>query len=180
MSVITRRGDDGQTDFMFGRRCSKNSLRVQAYGDVDELTSALGMARALGLSAQAAELVDTVQTHLIGLMGELATMPEDMPEYHRRGYAGIEPKDVRWVEEQAEALEKQGHIHFTGWVKPGKDAPPAAAALDLARAICRRAERSALALHEQEPLCNKSILIFLNRLSDLLWLAARYESSPQS
>ena len=176
MSVITRRGDDGQTDFMFGRRCRKNSLRVHAYGEVDELNAALGLARALGLSSRVEEAVDAVQERLVGLMGELATLPADVEEYRRRGYASISVADVAWVEEQAHTLEEQEDIRFHGWARPGKGAPPGAAALDVARAVCRRAERAALALQEQESISNGAILIFLNRLSDLLWLAARYES----
>ena len=177
MSVITRRGDDGQTDFMFGRRCSKNSLRVQAYGDVDELNSALGVARALGVSLHAEDTIDAIQERLVSLMGELATLPADLPEYHRRRYACVSADDVLWAEEAAHALELQGGIRFDGWVRPGKGAPPAAAALDLARAVCRRAERSVLTLHEQERVENAALLVFLNRLSDLIWLLARYESN---
>lgn len=177
MSVITRRGDDGQTDFMFGRRCSKNSLRVQAYGEVDELNAALGLAQALGLAAKTAELVTAVQERLVPLMGELATLPEDAAEYRRRGYARLSRADVDWAEEQAQAFEQQCGIRFTGWARPGQGAAPGAAALDLARTVCRRAERTVLALHEQQPVENTSILIFLNRLSDILWLAARYESN---
>ena len=180
MSVITRRGDDGQTDFMFGRRCSKNSLRVQAYGAVDELNSALGLALALGLGAEVGELVAAVQERLVPLMGELATLPEDMAEYRRRGYASLGPADVAWAEAQAEALEQRGDIHFAGWARPGQGAGPGAAALDLARAVCRRAERAVLALHEAQPVPNASILIFLNRMSDVLWLAARYEIKTSS
>lgn len=180
MSVITRRGDDGQTDFTFGRRCPKNSLRVQAYGEVDELNAALGLARALGLCAEVEQLVDKVQACLVGLMGELATLPQDLPLYRSRGYARVGAEDVAWAEAQAQALEAREGVAFTGWVRPGQQGGPAAAALELARAVCRRAERSALALHDREPLANASLLIFLNRLSDLIWLAARFESSQHT
>lgn len=175
MSVITRRGDDGQTDFMFGRRGSKNSLRVQAYGEVDELNAALGLALALGLGAAGRELVIAVQERLVPLMGELATLPEDAAEYRRRGYACLGSVDVEWAELQALAIEQECGIRFSGWARPGQGATPGAAALDLSRAVCRRAERALLALHAQEPVANAAILVFLNRLSDLLWLAARRE-----
>lgn len=177
MSVITRRGDDGQTDFMFGRRCSKNSLRVHAYGEVDELNAALGLARALGLSRRAEALVDAVQERLTGLMGELATLPPDLPAYVQRGLPRITGDDVAWAEDEAHALEQGEGIRFAGWVRPGAGATPGAAQLDVARAVCRRAERSVLALHESEPIANASLLTFLNRVSDLLWLAARYDTT---
>ena len=177
MSVITRRGDDGQTDFMFGRRCSKNSLRVHAYGEVDELSSAMGLALALGLSPAVAELVTKAQEKLVPLMGELATLPEDAAEYRRRDYTTLCPADVEWAEAQGHALEQQGGIRFTGWARAGQGASPGAAALDLARAVCRRAERAVLALHEQQPIPNNAILLYLNRLSDLLWLTSRHETN---
>ena len=176
MSVITRRGDDGQTDFMFGRRCSKNSLRVHAYGEVDELSAALGMALALRVSAAVAELLEAVQERLAPLMGELATLPEDAAEYRRRGYATLRREDADWLERRAHFFESEVGIRFEGWVRPGRGASPGVAALELARTVCRRAERAVLALHEQQPLTNAAIPIFLNRLSDVLWLASRYES----
>ena len=179
MSVITRRGDDGQTDFMFGRRSSKNSLRVHAYGEVDELSAALGLARALGLCERIETLVDAVQARLVGLMGELATLPEDVAAYAERGLPRLTAADVAWAEGEAQALEQGEGIRFEGWVRPGAAATPGAAQLDVARAVCRRAERAVLALHEHEPIANAALLIFLNRASDLLWLAARYESMNQ-
>ena len=177
MSVITKRGDDGQTDFMFGRRCAKNSLRVQAYGDVDELNAAMGLARALGLSAGMCAIVDEAQAKLVALMGELATLPADLPEYERRGYARLSGDDVARLEQHAHAIEQSVGAEFPGWQRPGQGSSPAAAALHLARAVCRRAERSALALHEQEPVQNQAILLFLNRLSDLLFLITRHETA---
>ena len=165
---------------MFGRRCSKNSCRVHAYGEVDELSAALSLALALGLSAGVAEVTAAVQERLVALMGELATLPEDAQEYSRRGYASLSPADVEWLEAHAHALEQQAGISFHGWVRPGVAAPPGAAALELARAVCRRAERAVQALHEQQPLPNAALRIFLNRLSDYLWLASRFETTTPS
>ena len=174
MSVITRRGDDGQTDLMFGRRCGKNSLRLHAFGCVDELNAALGLARALGLSARAEALADAAQGRLVSLMGELAALPGDA-EASRAKFSCLAAEDVAWAEAQAQELEGEG-IRFSGWARPGQGAPPGAAQLDVARAVCRRAERWVWALHEQEPIGNRCITLFLNRLSDLLWLMARFES----
>lgn len=172
MSVITRRGDDGQTDLMFGRRCAKNSLRMEAIGTVDELNAALGLARSLGLSEDTTAEVDAVQQALVTLMGELAVLPADYP-----AYAGprITEGDVECAEAAARRAEAAG-VRFTGWVRPGCGATPGAAQLGVARTVCRRAERCLLALHAHEPLPNPTIARYLNRLSDLIWLIARRES----
>lgn len=159
---------------MFGRRSPKNSPRLEAYGTVDELNSTLGVARALGLSELAERVVDSVQERLVGLMGELATAEEDLPEYIRRGYPRISAQDVSWLEQEAAGLEAHDELKFRGWARPGKDAPAGAAQLDLARAVCRRAERCAWAPGAESS--NRDLLLFLNRLSDVLWLLARYES----
>ncbi len=176
MSVITRRGDEGQTDLMFGRRCSKTSPRLDAYGTVDELNASLGVARALGLSAASLALVDAVQERLVSLMGELATLCDDMEEYVRRGYPRVQAEDVARLEAEAHSLEEgaQG-IRFRGWARPGQGASAGAAQLDLARAVCRRAERRVAVLREAGEIVNPSIPLYLNRLSDLLWLLARFE-----
>ncbi len=180
MSVITRRGDDGQTDLMFGRRTSKTSPRLEAYGTVDELNAVLGVARALGLTESSLARVDAVQECLVGLMGELATLGSDMEEYARRGYPRVGEADVAALEAAAQELEDgaQG-IRFRGWARPGQGASAGAAQLDLARAVCRRAERRVGVLREAGDLLNPSIPLFLNRLSDLLWLLARFECLGQ-
>lgn len=177
MSVITRRGDDGQTDLMFGRRCGKNSPRLHAYGSVDELNAALGLARALGLSPRGESLVDAVQERLVGLMGELATLPQDAAAYCAR-YPHTTQADVEWLEAESLALESGG-IRFDGWVRPGVKATPGAAQLDVARTVCRRAERWVQALREAGEAASAVSALFLNRLSDFLWLLARFESHEQ-
>ncbi len=176
MSVITKRGDEGQTDLMFGKRISKTAVRLEGYGSIDELSSALGVARAAGVSESSEAIIDSVQERLIGLMGELATLEEDLPEYDKRGYARLTDSDVSWIEETSHGLEKEDNIRFRGWARPGKDASLGAAMLDLARATCRRAERQLAHLREREELSNKASALFINRLSDLLWILARKES----
>ncbi len=176
MSVITKRGDEGQTDLMFGKRLSKSAPRLDAYGTIDELNSCLGVARAAGIKSDSEEIIDSVQERLIGLMGELATLEEDLPRYDERGYARLKDDDVRWIEERAKALESEENIRFKGWARPGKDASLGAAMLDLARATCRRAERRMAQLREEGELSNGASSLFINRLSDLLWILARRES----
>jgi cob(I)alamin adenosyltransferase len=172
MSIITKRGDEGETDLLFGRRISKTSARVQVLGTVDELNAALGLARAAGLRDDIEPLIDRVQEKLVAAMGQLATLPEDQERY---AYDKVTAVDVVWLEETAHEWEKRG-VRFTGWARPGAEGAVAAAALDMARAIARRAERQAWELHEQQGMVSEDVLLFLNRLSDLLWIIARVES----
>ncbi len=179
MSVITKRGDEGLTDLMFGKRCAKTAIRLDAYGNVDELNSALGLARAAGLHDKNTQLIDEVQAKLIGLMGELATLEEDLPEYDKRGYARLTQADLDWIEKTSHELEEEYDIKFKGWARPGKDTTLGAAHLDMARAICRRAERRIASLREAGELSNTISALFINRLSDLLWILARQETMNQ-
>jgi cob(I)alamin adenosyltransferase len=169
MSIITKTGDDGTTGLMYNRRVSKSDPRVEAYGAVDELNSALGMAKAAGLGSLR-ERVETVQAELVAVMGELALLPQDAERYQKDGYATLSPQMIERLEAWAADVESKG-LSFKGWATPGANA--AAAALDLARGICRRAERNAWALKSEDALSNNEIPIYLNRLSDLLWLWAR-------
>jgi len=172
MSIITGRGDLGETDLLFGRRIAKTSARVGAIGTIDELNAILGIARTSGLGAHASEVVDGIQHRLVHLMGQLATLSGDAERYHAAGYGRIEAIDVAWLEDLARGLEASG-LRFKGWARPGAGAPPASAQLDFARAIARRAERDVRLLEEQDGPVPQELLLFLNRLSDLLWLMAR-------
>lgn len=176
MSIITKRGDDGCTDLMFGKRSPKSAPRLEAYGTVDELNSVLGVARAAGVTPETEEKIDGVQARLVGLMGELATLEEDLPQYDEKGYARIREADVTWIEERSHALEQECDIRFRGWARPGKETSLGSAQLDLARAVCRRAERRVAVLRDVDALSNVQSALFLNRLSDLLWILARYEA----
>ncbi len=170
-SIATRTGDAGQTGLMYNRRVSKSHPRVEAYGSVDELNAALGWARAASRMPFLAERILGIQKDLVALMGELATGVEDLPRYVRDGFHLVTADQVTQLDRWVAEIEAQ-NVSFKGWATPG--ATPAAAALDLARTTCRRAERRVVALHESGQLENAQILIFLNRLSDLLWLMARW------
>lgn len=170
MSIATRTGDDGTTGLMFGRRVFKWNPQVEAYGTVDELNASLGVARAAVSDQDSAEWLCSVQKRLVGLMGELAVQREDYPNYLSKGYARITRDDVTFLDSKIESLEKEEGLSFDGWATPG--ANPAAAALDLARTVCRRAERRATEVDADAPR-NPLLLQFLNRLSDCLWLLAR-------
>ncbi len=170
MSIVTRTGDSGRTALMYNRTVPKNHPRVEACGTVDELNAALGLARALAGQSQAAELLLALQNELVNLMGELATAMEDLPRYIRDGFKQLTPDVTARLEHQIRELERQGQ-KFQGWATPGSS--EASARLDLARTIARRAERRVCALQEAGELGNSEIIVYLNRLSDLLWLMAR-------
>ncbi|MFY7817819.1 MAG: cob(I)yrinic acid a,c-diamide adenosyltransferase [Akkermansiaceae bacterium] len=169
MSIITKRGDEGETDLLFGRRIRKTSLRVQALGAIDELNAALGLARAAGLRKEIEEIIDRVQEKLVAAMGQLATLPED---YDRYTYAAIGAGDVAWLEQMAKDMESRG-VRFTDWARPGAEGAIASAALDMARTVARRAERQSWELHEQGGEVSADVLLFLNRISDMMWILAR-------
>ncbi|CAG0989185.1 cob(I)alamin adenosyltransferase [Myxococcaceae bacterium] len=170
MKIYTRRGDRGETDLFGGERVGKDALRVEAYGAVDELNASLGVASAASRQADVRNLVEELQATLFSLGSYLAT-----PEASHRAKAGIpEPSDsdVEGLEKQIDALEAE-LPPLARFILPGGSAP--AAAFQLARTICRRAERRAVALHRDEPL-SEALLRYLNRLSDLLFVLGRIEN----
>lgn len=175
MSIITGRGDNGETDLLFGHRISKTALRVEVLGNVDELNAALGMARAAAADDEWIMLLDTLQEKLIGLMGQLATLPKDMDRYETAGFPLITGEDVDWVLEKARGFEGRG-VRFTGWARPGAEGCQARAAVDFARSVSRRAERSILRLHESGEPVPEEVRIYFNKMSDLLWIMARVEA----
>jgi cob(I)alamin adenosyltransferase len=175
MSIITGRGDSGETDLLFGKRIAKTSLRIEALGCVDELNAALGVARASASNPEWIALIDALQEKLIGLMGQLATLPEDEVRYRETKFPLIEQADVDWVVTEAHQYEARG-IRFTGWARPGAEGSLARASVDFARSVARRAERSILALHESGESVPQTVRLFFNKLADLLWILARVES----
>lgn len=169
MSIITKTGDNGTTALMYGRRVPKSHPRVEACGAIDELNAALGMARAAADEAVRENLL-VIQKELIVLMGELATLPDDLQRYTADGYQLVTGDMVQRWEKLAKEIEAE-NVRFTGWAMPGENL--AAATLDFARAVCRRAERSVCALVASDEVKNPAVIVYLNRLSDLLWLMAR-------
>ena len=168
MSIATKTGDEGETSLMYGRRVPKTDARVDAYGCVDELNSALGLARASAQDSFITEQILAIQKELVTVMGELATAAEDMERYQRDGFQVTTAAMTERLTDLVHRLEKGKS--FKDWSTPG--ATPSAAALDLARTICRRAERHVAALLSTSNF-NREILRYLNRLSDACWLLAR-------
>jgi len=175
MSIVTKTGDLGETSLMYNRRVSKCHPRVEAYGDVDELNAAIGLARALSSDAFIADNLLLIQKDLIHLMGELATAIADLQRYIKDGFSRVTPDLTARLETVVVSLEGQ-KVSFRGWATPG--ANPAAAALDVARTVCRRAERRVCALQQASQLANSEVIVYLNRLSDLLWLLGRRAEQP--
>jgi len=171
MSIATKTGDAGETALMYGRRLPKAHRRVEAYGTVDELNSALGMARAVAAEKLVKEITFSVQKELVILMGELAVADEDRERYLRDGYQVVSATMVDRLTEVVNNLEKDHHITFRHWATPGNNL--SSAALDVARTTCRRAERCVVGLSETSEYVNPETIRYLNRLSDVLWLIAR-------
>jgi cob(I)alamin adenosyltransferase len=178
MSIVTKTGDKGQTSLMYGRRVSKGDPRVDAYGCVDELNAALGLARAFSENAFVSEQIRSVQKDLIVVMGELATAREDIDRYVKDKFNVTSAEMVDRIGGVILDLEKDKSLYPKDWVIPGGTV--VSAALDLARTTCRRAERRAAVFVADEKDFNSEILRYLNRLSDLCWVLARYvERSSQ-
>lgn len=176
MSIATRKGDQGQTDLLFGCRLAKSHPRVHALGAVDELNAALGPLRIAALRTETREVVPQVQRWLIELMGELATPPGEEARYVAAHPEHIASKHVLWLDEWVARLEAGGALKFKGWALPGEAGVMSGAYADLARVACRRAERSVIDLQgTADEVPNAELIRFLNRLSDVLWLLARWE-----
>lgn len=175
MSIATRRGDEGETDLLFGCRLSKSHPRVHALGAVDELNAALGPLRISALREETRELVATVQPWLIDLMGELAT-PPGLEAKYATTHKSFDAGKVTSLDEWVARLEAAGALEIKGWALPGEAGVMSGAYADLARVACRRAERNVVDLigTEQE-VPNREVMRFLNRLADVLWLLARWE-----
>jgi cob(I)alamin adenosyltransferase len=172
VSIVTKTGDKGETSLMYGRRLSKTDPRVDAYGCVDELSAALGVARSIAIDKFVSDEILAVQKDLIVVMGELATAPADRERFLKDGFHFTTSEMVDRITSVILDLEKDRSLYPKDWVIPG--GTPVSAALDLARAICRRAERHIAAFSVTEKDFNPQIMRYLNRLSDLCWVLARY------
>jgi cob(I)alamin adenosyltransferase len=172
MSIVTKTGDKGETSLMYGRRLPKADPRVDAYGCIDELTAALGLARSFSTDKFISDEIFAAQKDLIVVMGELATAAGDRKRYIKDGFHITTAEMVDRVTAAIFNLEKDKSLYPKDWVIPGTTA--LSATLDFARATCRRAERHIAAFSVLETDFNSEILRYLNRLSDLCWILARY------
>ncbi|MBM3848460.1 MAG: ATP:cob(I)alamin adenosyltransferase, partial [Verrucomicrobia bacterium] len=118
MSIATRTGDHGITGLMYNRRVSKIHPRVEAYGTVDELNAAIGMARASAAHEFVAGFLLLTQKDLVVLMGEMATLPEDLPRYQKDGFSVVQPQMTARLDQTVQTIESQ-NVSFKGWATPG-------------------------------------------------------------
>ncbi len=163
--IYTRGGDEGETGLWGGARVPKAHLRVNAYGEVDELNAAIGVASSAGAPEPVAEVLGVVQHRLFDLGAELATPPGTDPP------STVGAEDVTWLEQAIDRVEAE-LPKLKQFILPGGTA--AAAGLHLARTVCRRAERATVALCQAEPETALRLVEYLNRLSDLLFVLARW------
>jgi cob(I)alamin adenosyltransferase len=165
MSISTMRGDGGETSLAGGLRVSKASERVETYGTIDELISSLGFARSICEDADIAALTKGIQKDLFTIGSSLAT-PAESP----KPQVPVEPSLVDHLTTEVHRIEAIDGI-LADWSIPGEHR--AAAAFDVARTICRRAERALVRLQEGGVAVQPAILAYVNRLSDLVWLFGR-------
>jgi cob(I)alamin adenosyltransferase len=167
--VYTRAGDQGTTALGGGQRVPKDSPRIEAYGVVDELNSVIGVAVALGLDPSMQPRFFVIQQVLFNLGSELCFVEEDKQRLQLPGIEQHHIDDLEsWIDEWQAGLGP-----LKSFILPGGD--PSAAQLHVARTVCRRAERLVIALSRQEP-TGAHVIPYLNRLSDLLFVAARYQA----
>ncbi len=167
MKIYTKTGDDGETGLFGGERVRKNDVRVDAYGSVDETNAVLGVARSAGLPAPLDAILERVQSQLFVLGAELAT-----PSGYRvrLGMPMLGSVDIALLESDIDGLEAHLPALETFVLPAGT---PGASALHHARTVCRRAERGVVAIAEPAQL-RREVIVYLNRLSDLLFVMARY------
>lgn len=171
--VYTRKGDDGTTGLGGGQRVPKDSLRVQAYGTVDELNSAIGVAVAHGLAERLEEVLAEIQNELFHLGSDLCFYEEDKLKYK------VPQIEQRHVDSLEQLIDEMTDVvgPLENFILPGGTV--GAANLHLARTICRRAERDCLSLSRKERI-GPYTLPYLNRLSDALFVMARYENKMRA
>lgn len=165
MSIATKRGDSGQTGLAGGVRVSKAHLRVETYGTIDELNTFLGFARSLCRDPEIAAWTETIQRTLFRLGSALATPPES-----RKGPPDVATEDVEFLTALVLRIEAIDGV-LGDWSLPG--AHPESAAFEMARTVCRRAERNVVRFIEEGNEIKPEILAYLNRLSDVVWLFGR-------
>ena len=165
MSIATTRGDGGQTGLAGGIRVSKADLRVEAYGTVDELNTVLGFARSICTNQEICGWTEGVQRTLFRVGSALATPPES-----KKMPPSITVEDVEALTKLVHQIEATEGI-ISDWSLPG--AHTESAAYEVARTVCRRAERNAVRLASSGVDIKPEILAYLNRLSDLIWLFGR-------
>lgn len=170
MRIYTKKGDDGTTGLLYGGRVSKDDIRTEVYGTLDETVSALGIARAAGLPENIADIVVRIQRELFVVGAQLATSADNQAKLEP-GVSKVTPDMTARAESDIDGLLEE-HPLPQEFILPGES--QASAGLDLARSIVRRAERQAVAMQREGQLPDDEVLRYINRLSDLFFVLARY------
>ncbi|MCB9217871.1 MAG: cob(I)yrinic acid a,c-diamide adenosyltransferase [Ignavibacteriales bacterium] len=172
MKIYTKTGDDGNTSLFGGERVKKNNLRIEAYGSIDELNASLGLVIANKASKETSEILEFLQNTLFRIGAELAT-PENVKS---NAIIEISSEEIEKLEKLIDKFDSN-LPELKHFILPGGSI--SSSFLHFSRTICRRAERKIVELIEIEKI-NNNILIFINRLSDLLFILARYENFVSS
>lgn len=167
MKIYTKKGDSGDTSLFGGKRVSKSAQRIKAYGTVDEVNSFVGLAASYDLSQKGTTFLRKVQELLFILGADLATPPSSATRIDRIG-----EEDIAFLEHAIDEMEEELKT-LKNFILPGGSQP--GAILHVARTVCRRAERAAVACQEGDNISDECIK-FLNRLSDFFFVSARYEN----
>ncbi|MCH8567268.1 MAG: cob(I)yrinic acid a,c-diamide adenosyltransferase [Balneolales bacterium] len=167
MKIYTKTGDKGQTSLFGGQRVAKNSIRIETYGTADELNSFIGLARSYGLTDRNEEIATDLQNMLFVLGADLATPPEKKAKIDRISASHIDNLES-YIDEITAQLQPLRYFVLPTGTKT-------ASALHIARTVCRRAERICIEARQTEDI-SEEIIIYLNRLSDLLFTMARLEN----
>lgn len=173
MKTFNKRGDEGETSLLLGPRVPKSDPHCEAYGTIDESVAAIGLARALSQKHRTQDVLLAVQKDLFTLAGELATPPEAYERFARK-FPVITDGDVQRLEDHIDDAERTVKMPKE-FVIPGDSR--ASAALHMARAIVRRAERRVVSLQQDGQIANPEVLKYLNRLADLLFTLSLYEET---
>jgi cob(I)alamin adenosyltransferase len=171
VKIYTRSGDAGETGLFGGQRVAKNDARVAAYGDVDELNSYIGWACSLPIDQVLKDMLVPIQSSLFTIGADLATPPDSTKTALDRTVR-IQDAEVARLEAHIDRLDAD-LPPLTSFILPGGTSE--AAALQICRAVCRRGERSVVALSEKEEV-SPGVIVYLNRLSDLLFVMARWQN----
>jgi len=165
----TGKGDTGDTADLGEGRISKNSLRIEAVGSVDEANAAIGFARSISIGQETKDVLLEIQKQLYFLMTELSASPDLSDRYDK-----ISENEIQWLEEKISVVESLVDLK-RGFIIPGEN--PSSGAISLARTIVRRAERKTIALFDAKEIQKEILISYLNRLSSLIFILEVYEAS---
>ncbi len=171
-SIVTKTGDDGKTFLLASVRISKNHIRVKSYGESDELNSILGIVRASVKNEQILDILSIIQSQIFELGAILATPSKEITSDDDQKNTNLISKFIDFLENSVDELEPQ-LPELKNFILPGGTL--GSSYLHLARTVCRRVERTVIDLNEVEKI-NPKVIIYYNRLSDLLFILARYEN----